>query len=145
MSQDVGWTPSGNSYECLEGGEISSGTNGTEGNVECPTPVALTLKNMAIYISGTGGSGNGTVRTRKNGTTNGNLTCNYTSATLGLVEDTTHSDTVISTDKWNFQLIKGSTTPTFIFWGLEEQQYTTPTAGKAFNTNAHRLMAAELI
>lgn len=75
----------------------------TEANTQITTNIAFTGSFLSARISAN--SGTGSLNFRKNGA-NGNQTVSIT--TTGYFQDTTHTDSIASTDKINFQSVPGT-------------------------------------
>jgi hypothetical protein len=67
-----------------------------------------TYKNMVASVT-TSAAGNNTFNSRKN-TAAGNMTITVGSGLTGIFEDTTHSDSLVSGDKWCFSMAAAGTT-----------------------------------
>lgn len=94
----------------LIGGFITN--ESTESNVNTTFKSAGTLKNGFVYITQNNISSASTIRTRKNNTTNGNISISVTGNTTGIFEDSSNTDTVASDDEWNWQIVCPSVTQT---------------------------------
>lgn len=87
----------------------SDGTpDATEANTAGLAQVAGTYSFLACYVSANTVSAGSTLKFRKN-SGNGNQSVSITASTTGLFEDTSNSDSVLSTDTIDTQLITGAT------------------------------------
>lgn len=90
---------------------------GTEADSQILAQTPFTAKNLFVNIPTNSVNGTTTVRLRKN-TANGNLNVSIAASITGTFEDTTNTDSLISTDVINFQIITGGTTgsmqPTYV-------------------------------
>lgn len=68
--------------------------------------VTATLSNMRVYVSGNTLTADTTVRTRKNGA-NGNQAVTIGGAATGAFEDTGNTDSIVSGNTANFQVVTG--------------------------------------
>lgn len=69
---------------------------------------AGTLSHLLVYISINATTGTSTVRTRKNGSTNGNLVASIGAGLTGKFEDTGNTDAVSDGDDWYYSATPGS-------------------------------------
>lgn len=91
-------------YYCSIGGYLFPDSV-AEANTQIQTGFAWIARNMFCYVSAnTGVSGNTTITLRKNAA-DGNSNITIPAGTTGLFEDTTNSDTIVSTDDVNYKII----------------------------------------
>jgi hypothetical protein len=83
--------------------------NSTEAQVQVPYRTAGTFSNLFVRISSNSTNNSSTITTRKNTSTNGNLTVSPGAATTGVFEDTTNTDSVTAGDTWTYQLVTTGT------------------------------------
>ena len=76
-----------------------------------------TIKNMSVYVSANARLTDVTVKSRKNGA-DGNLLLTISPSFTGLLEDITHSDTVVEGDLVNNTTVFGTGTQSISFWSL---------------------------
>lgn len=104
------WTASTSSYVPFTGRYVAADT--TEANRQALVRVGGVYSNLATYIA-TNGNANTATQTFRNNTVSGNQIVSITAAATGYLEDTTHTDTVVSGDKVNAILTLGSGTISF--------------------------------
>lgn len=84
---------------------------------------AVTSSKLRILLSANTYSAAGTLKSRNN-TADGTQTVSLTASTTGVFEDTTHSDSVASTDAYCFAIVNGTSGSITIYWlgGTEQEQ-----------------------
>lgn len=88
-------------------GMLINGLDTTEGNVQVKARTAMTLQNMSTEASTNTRTTNTVLRSRINAG-NGNLVCTIGAAVITVVTDTTHTDSVASTDLINTSITFGA-------------------------------------
>lgn len=121
-------------------------SNTTEARTQFPALTALTIKNLLIRVSVNTRDGITTFTSRKNGV-DGSLSASIPATTTGTFEDTANSDSLISTDLYNYGWTPGGTSGQMNIYlmGVEEQQPAAPPTVKAFTPNQSKLVAAGVI
>lgn len=110
------------SYSALGG--FAGSTTTTEANMQFKVKLSGTFQNMFITI-GTNSRSDATVfRFRKAGA-DGNGACSIAASTTGVVEDTTHTDSVSSGDLVNYSVATGAGTGTITFGQIGIELVTT--------------------
>lgn len=126
---DSGWANSTTYYSGFAGSDEGSlSTN--EANAKIRMRKAATIKNMAEFIDTNGNANSVTLKSRKNGA-DGNLIISITSSTTGLIEDTTHSDSVAIGDDINRSYTIGTGTLNFTP-AFEQADYDSTTSDTPF-------------
>jgi hypothetical protein len=83
----------------------------TEAQTQQKNKDTFTYSNMYLHVNTNSRTSTSTVQFRKNGT-NANLTLSIAAATTGIFEDTTHTDSIVSGDLTNFEVVLGTGTGT---------------------------------
>ena len=101
-------------------GDMDTGLTATESNTQLDTKNNFTASNMFCYLSANTIVGNSTMGFRKN-SGDGNQSISLTGLTTGLFEDSSNTDTVITTDVVNYKFVGGAagTSATIILTGLK--------------------------
>lgn len=102
----------------------------TETNSRYRFRIAATMSNFRVYVGYNSLNGASTARTRKN-STNGNQSVSIPAATTGDYEDTTYTDSIVSGDRFNYQIVTGGTSGSF--WTGMWQVKSTCTARHVMN------------
>lgn len=104
-----GWglsTASSTRYSILHGaGAVST----TESLMTAIMEATYTGQNLAVYISSNPRTTTTTYRTRKN-SANGGMSVSVTTGATGLFEDNSNTDSLVSTDTYNYQIVTGTGT-----------------------------------
>lgn len=106
-------------YNCIAG-TLAKAT--TESDCQFKNKATATLQNMYVFVSANSVSV-ATVTSRINGS-NGNLSISIPSATTGALEDTTHTDSIVSGDLVN-TMVNGSVVTTFTITNIAVDYVTT--------------------
>lgn len=121
----------------LSGGGGGSGTSFTEAHNQIKSRAAYTLKSAYVVTQSNTRNGTGTVVSRINGV-NGNVSVSITASTTGEFSDTTHTDSIASTNLINWSCTfagsSGSTRYDEIVCVLEETT-GTPVLVSSFTNN----------
>lgn len=101
-------------------------SSGTESRTQMRAAEAAVLSNFQIYVSANARTTTTSAGTRKGGS---NLTqvVSITAGATGLFEDTTHSDTLVIADLYNFRITWGASAEA-LTWRMMGCKYTSPTA-----------------
>lgn len=89
-------------------GNLNLNNTGSETDASVKTRLAHTISNLACLVTANTVTATSTLRSRINGS-NGNQAASITTSTTGYFEDTSNSDTVLSTDEINVSLTTGAT------------------------------------
>lgn len=101
-------TSSATTYDALMGQSPGAGVS-NEALIESFGLENATLSNIQFLISTNGNANAATGRSRKN-TANGNQSVSITAGVTGLYEDTTHTDSIVATDKFCGAITTGAST-----------------------------------
>lgn len=97
-------TASSTRYQSIAGLIV---TNATEGNVQIPAPVNLTMNRMQVYVQSNARSSTTVFTARVNGA-DGTQTFNVGAGAAGLFEDNTHSDNATAGQGVNIKMVTGT-------------------------------------
>ncbi len=114
----VGFNPSALAAGYYTGGVMANGSaSATEADVQFYVTKAGTFSMLSANVTAQNATGDSTLTFRINGA-DGNNTITFASGVTGLVQDTTHTDTVAVGDLINFQLSYTAGTATFSSWTI---------------------------
>ena len=102
-----GFTAATTTYVPLATAEFSANSN--EDRRYILYREAGVFSDLFVRVSANTTTANSTIRTRKNATTNGNMSVTIGSGATGIFEDTTNTDTSAAGDKWAYQCVSGAT------------------------------------
>lgn len=118
IPQVVGFNPSALSANYYTGGVNANGSaSANEAEVQFYVTKDGTFSGLSVNITASNATGDSTLTFRKN-SADGNNTVTFASGVTGLVQDTTHTDTVAVGDLINFQLSYTAGTATFSSWTI---------------------------
>jgi hypothetical protein len=118
-------------------GMLPSTNNTTESTVKIQHNFPVKSSLMKIYVSANTYTGTATMTSRKNGGA-GSQTISITATTTGLLEDVTNSDTLATTDDFNFSIVNGTSGSITIAWiGSLEEDLTPTTSIKTYDGLAY--------
>lgn len=126
---------SSGAYSIYATGEMAITNTNTEADAQMLAVHAMTWSNMQIRV-GTVTTATFVVKSRVNGA-DGNQALSLIATSSGLFEDTTHSDALVSGDKYNMRFDANTSVATLIFWGSRMAGPAVQTAvegGKSFFT-----------
>lgn len=120
---NTAYSASATSYDPMQG---QGANDATESNVQTKVGIAGVLDKYEVFVSANTIVGNGATTSRVNaGAGTGSIT--ITGLATGWFEDTTHSDTVVTTDEWNWKTVAGAagTSMTVQMFGVKSSPTVT--------------------
>lgn len=114
---------SGNNFTAMNG---SYNGAGSESKAKTRNQKTCVMSNGATNVSANNKTQTVTVQGRKNGA-NGNIAVVVTASTAGIFEDTTHTDSLVAGNDWNYSIVNGTDTTHTQTYRSMAVDYTTST------------------